>query len=343
MRPASAFETSVAGGLLRRGSAQAAAPRRLYPQYRTLEAMASVLPLGLSRGLLAYLDGFPHPCTEQLVSRAFVALILQKHQELGYRPEKSQSVIAGTLHTLRARQNAEGAFGFWAANSDLDPFQTIYAVHFLTQAKEAGVDVSAGLFNRALAFIESAAADSTASPLSPRHRAYALYILTRNGRVTTDRLEALRRGFSPKDLSWRRDITAAYMASAYKLLRLDAQAESLIKQVHFEEFKRDQCDYGSYYDGLAHNAQLLALTARHFPDRMLQLRQKDWDFVVEPVINNQFNTLTAAYAVLAFDAAAGTLGATEARAAEVGASGRKERIIPRVVSARRVSPRKPRR
>ena len=47
------------GGFLKRGKAQPATPRRLYPSYRTLEAMASRLPLGLARGLLAYLDGFP--------------------------------------------------------------------------------------------------------------------------------------------------------------------------------------------------------------------------------------------------------------------------------------------
>ena len=41
----------------------------------------------------------------------------------------------------RPRQNDEGAFGLWAANPHISEFSTIYALHFLIDARERGFAV----------------------------------------------------------------------------------------------------------------------------------------------------------------------------------------------------------
>jgi uncharacterized protein YfaS (alpha-2-macroglobulin family) len=43
----------------------------MHPEFRKLDATVSALPLGLARGLDAYLKDFPFGCSEQITSGAF--------------------------------------------------------------------------------------------------------------------------------------------------------------------------------------------------------------------------------------------------------------------------------
>ncbi len=304
VRPASPREVTLSGGFLRPGRAGAApTPRRLFPQYRVQEAAASPLPLSLARGLLAYLEAYPHGCSEQLVSQAFPALVLAKRPDFGYAPEKAAAAVDRALRALRARQNAEGAFGYWAANSDYDPAVSVYAMHFLIDAQEAGVPVAAEMLSRGDGFLQAVAEESGGLAVSPETRAYALYLLTRQGRLTTDALETLRRQVE-RDEAFRRGPGAAFMAASYSLLRLDAQARRWRLSVD----PRDP--------------RVVYLWARHFPDALRELTEDDWRALAAPLIANRFTTQDAAYSIVAFDAAASALAArADARAEEKVSSG----------------------
>src|SRR4029453_1691736 len=50
--------------------------RELHQEFRQLDATVSALPLGLARGLDAYLKDFPFGCSEQITSGAFCRLML---------------------------------------------------------------------------------------------------------------------------------------------------------------------------------------------------------------------------------------------------------------------------
>ena len=62
----------------------------LWPQFRTLEASVSPLPLALAHGLTAYLDHYPYSCTEQLVSQAMPRIVLAHRPEFGYAAQSRQ-------------------------------------------------------------------------------------------------------------------------------------------------------------------------------------------------------------------------------------------------------------
>ena len=115
LRPASPYITSVAGGYIKDKKADVPVVRRMYPDFRVLEASYSTVPLGLARGLINYLNKFPHGCTEQLISQAFPPW----SSEPGglYRP-KVAPVWNGTIKCC-VRAERGGAFGFWAANSHI--------------------------------------------------------------------------------------------------------------------------------------------------------------------------------------------------------------------------------
>lgn len=311
VRPPLPYLTSVTTGQVKSGKADVAVERRMYPHYRKLEASASYLPLTLARGLTSYLQKFPYGCTEQLVSQAFPAIVLRARPEFGYAPEKVETALERTITVLRARQNAEGAFGFWAANSHVSDMQAVYAMHFLTEAKERGYAVPPDMLAKGLAYLRTLSEHESDSLAQARVRAYAVYILTRNGVVTTNYLAPLRKELDDKySKHWSTDLAAAYLASSYQLLKQQSSAEGLVSDLKLGVTTVP--DYAYFYDGLVRDAQLLYLLARHFPERLQKIKGDDLQALVKPVSQGHFNTLSSSYTILALDAYAANVALPEA-------------------------------
>src|SRR5256886_10198448 len=60
-------------------------------------------------------------------------------------------------------------------------------------------------------------------------------------------------------------------------------------------------DYQFYDDGLTHDAMLLYLIARHFPERMGGLKAQAIDAIVTPIEHGLYNSLSSAYSIMALD------------------------------------------
>ncbi len=331
VRPSMPYQVTIRSGHLKAGREESPVPRRLYPSYRTLEASVSPVPLALAHGLVSYLQKYPYGCTEQVLSQAFPALILRRRPEFGYAPETVETNLAAAIDILRSRQNEDGGFGMWAANSHASPFQAVYAAHFLTEAKDKGYAAPPEVLARALVHLHALASGDPAFDAPPRVRAYAIYVLTRNGRVTTPLINALRAKLEKDgDKHWRKDLTAAYLASSYAMLHLDGQADALIRVLPPEQ--KIEPDWDWFYDDFIHESQLLYLLALHFPARLAALDGDAVLRVVEPLQRGGYNSLSAAYAILALDAyasAAGELKPGEARLDEVlEAGGRRALVLP---------------
>jgi hypothetical protein len=313
IRPAIPYMTDMQSGFFKKGKADVEIKRQLYPDYRTLDASASPIPLGIAHGLKAYLEKFPYLCTEQLVSRAFPAVVLKNRPEFGYTHKNAVANIDQTISVLRARQNADGAFGFWAANSHVSDYQSVYALHFLTEAKERGFAVQPEPVKQGLGYLKMLAQQESDSLAKARTRSYALYILTRNNVVTTNYIDAMREQLdnAKETKKWKKDITAAYLAASYKLLKLDSKADELIASIRMGQ--EVEPDYDHFYDGLAQDSQYLYLLAKHFPERFKKLSQEEIvcvTCIVNAVSRGAYNTLSSAYAILAMDAYAEKVGST---------------------------------
>ncbi len=307
VRPATTYVTTTASGSVTDGKVTVPVPRKLFAEHRTLELTASPLPLGLARGLIHYLDNFPYACTEQLVSRTFPAVVLKARPEFGYSAKEVNDAFSQAVRLLRARQNDEGAFGFWAANSYASPLQAAHAVLFLTEAKERGLPVPPELLTRALGYLKARQAGRATDLADARERAYGLYLLARNGEANGSATAALREQldarFSP---AWKGDATAVHLAGAYKLTKQDKLAEKALDGAKLG--LAQAADYRHYYDGLSYDAQLLYLLSRHFPARLASVDAAGLLAVAGPIQRGSYNTLTAAQAVLALDAYATALG-----------------------------------
>jgi uncharacterized protein YfaS (alpha-2-macroglobulin family) len=284
----------------------------LYPNYRKLDVGVSTLPLVLAGGLAVYLDDYPHLCTEQLVSRGFAALVIARRPELArsddLKGHSAGEATAALLAVLRSRQNAEGGFGLWAASVGADEFASVYALHWLIDANERGEAIPIDLLQKASVWLQRYAAspvpdEGSAGLQDLRNRAYATYLLTRQGMVTTPIVASLRETLDARYReSWKADVTAAYLAAVYRLQRQDREADSLIERVAAQIGAQSGKRFAFYYDDSVRDAEVLYLLSRHFPERARALEPQVLQALVTPLGRGQYNTLSAAMLVLAFDA-----------------------------------------
>ena len=301
VRPAMPYITHVKGGHIKGDDVELTLDRHMYPEYRTRQVSVSSVPLGISRGLIKYLDKYPYACTEQLVSRAIPFVALKGQPEFGFNQKQAEDSVAKVLHILRSRQNNEGAFGFWAANSHVSPYQSVYALHFLREAKMNGFAIPEDIIIRGKNYLRQLAEQDIDDMADARARAYAMYLLVLDGEVITRHLNDMRekmdRLYKNK---WKADISRAYMAASYKLLHLDKEARKLIGTLTMHQTIAP--DHESFYDKLAHDAQYLFILSRHFPDLLNELTGEDILQIVNTVNSGSYNSFTSAYTILALDA-----------------------------------------
>ncbi|MCU1262823.1 MAG: alpha-2-macroglobulin, partial [Bryobacterales bacterium] len=111
----------------------------------------------------------------------------------------------------------------------------------------------------------------------------------------------------PKE--WGTDLAAAYLASTYRLMQRNDDAERTVKNVPWAQQKRDFAGE-VYYDPAVHDAQLLYLVARHFPNRLSAVPPAVLQGIASTVSGNRMSSLSAAYTLLGLDSYAKAAGAT---------------------------------
>jgi uncharacterized protein YfaS (alpha-2-macroglobulin family) len=308
VRPAVPFMTSLTAGHVRKSKEVVPITRRMYPDFRTLQAGISDLPLGLAGGLISFLARVPYGCTEQVVSQAMPAVVLRDRPEFGYSPGVAEKSVTSAIATLQSRQNEEGAFALWPGNAAVSELPSVYATQFLLEAKERGFAVPRDVLDNAMAHLNQLAASEGNTISDLRVRAYAIYLLTRNGVVTTNYATAVQKQLEEKyAAAWKKDLAGIYLAATYQLLKQDRLAGNLISGARLSDRQgMDESDY--YYSDAIRDAQLLYILARHFPDRLRKLGADDILNLVEPLQHGNYSTLSSAYTIMALDAYARSVG-----------------------------------
>jgi hypothetical protein len=310
LRPSVPYRTALTVGSVRPGggSGTAQVDRDLYPELRTVRAGMSVLPLALAHGLTAYLEKYPYGCTEQLVSQGVPAMVLARRPEFGISGARATASLGKILDMLRSRQNEEGAYGLWAANTHVDDYVSVYAQHFLLDAREHGFDIPREVLGQGAGYLQHLAATEGASLYDERTRAYAIYLLTRQGVLTTGYATSLEQRLRTNYANtWQGDLTGAFLAATYLLLRQESHANALMNAARFGQKRVAAYEY--YDDDLTHDAMLLYLFARHFPERLQGLRAQAIDAIVSPIEGGAYNSLSSAYTIMALDAYVTATGA----------------------------------
>ena len=173
------------------------------------------------------------------------------------------------------------------------------------EALANGKAIPDDMLQKTLKYVQTLAASPSNTLDSLRVRAYAAYLLTRQGIVTTTMLAGLRESLHNnfQDKEWQQDLTAVYMAASYQLLQQqNMAAELLLTPLKNLWITQDAYQYQSYYDPMIRDAQTLYLLAKHFPDALKKLPPTFLQTIAKAVQENRFNTLSSAYFLLAYQA-----------------------------------------
>ncbi len=322
VRPSVPYRASMLAGSSSALPTAVELPRSLYPEFAQQSAAASTSPLILADGMLDYLAAFPHACAEQMVSKVFPQMGFLSSPDSSIDKAGIRSQLDATAEKLRARQMPQGGFRFWISSREPHAFASVYITHFLTDAREQGQTVPPAMLTAALGYLQQLAGQQTSTMSDARLRAYAIYVLTRNGHVTTNHLtnlhEQLQRSYPD---SWRSDITASWMAASYVLLKQQELGAELIRHYEMGAGKEMERDFDTR---LGRDAQYVYLVAKHFPHLLEDIGGEQIEALLQPIMSNRFNTLSASYTILALQA---WTAAVSSDSAELGIySGQGERL-----------------
>ncbi len=155
--------------------------------------------------------------------------------------------MQGAIERVFEMQDSSGAFGTWGP-SYADLWLTSYVTDFLTRAKENGYTVRQLPFNQALDRLQNFALNGENFDKGGEDRAYALYVLARNGRAP---IGELRYYADTKIDSFTTPLAKAQLGAALSMVGDKERAETVFKSAltSFGEEKSDialaRSDYGS--------------------------------------------------------------------------------------------------
>ena len=150
----------------------------------------------------------------------------------------SETQIQNTLSELKNRQNDDGSFDLYSGtngaqitpNDSNRAYLTAYVVNFLTIANEHGVTIPKNMQSRALDFLRNFAGTNITNESSAYAAAFAIYVATRNGFITTSYIDSFEEYANKNIRDWQSTIMGTYIASSYKLLKQNQKADNLISR-----------------------------------------------------------------------------------------------------------------
>jgi uncharacterized protein YfaS (alpha-2-macroglobulin family) len=298
IRPAVPYRVSLQSGAINNRSVELPVDRRMYEEFHTRELNLSYLPVGMAKGLSFYLNNYPYGCTEQLLSAAFPFLYPQLIKDFGYTRAQAEEGIDRIIGIIQARMKEDGSVGMWTSHSDSDPMITVYACHFLTEARNAGYYVPQTLIDRLLSSLRALSSGGS-SLYSLSNRAYAIYVLTLNEIVTTPLLESLKQDIDRSNKEAETELPGLYLAGTYALLQKSADAASILGRIK-RTLRRDASL--RYIDPLLYQGVYLNILSRHFPQRLRDISESLFLSMAERLENQDYTTISANFALMGLDA-----------------------------------------
>ncbi|MCW9096409.1 MAG: hypothetical protein OQJ93_03390, partial [Ignavibacteriaceae bacterium] len=153
---------------------------------------------------LKYLVGYPHGCIEQTVSKLFPQLYFEDLAKLVapelYRTNNPVYYVKEGLRKIESMQLYDGSLAYWQSGTETSWWGSVYAAHFLVEAKKAGFNVSESVLNKLLKYIAQKAKEQstydyvtylptgrTIKKIANKEILYSLYILALagNGDIAT--------------------------------------------------------------------------------------------------------------------------------------------------------------
>ncbi|OFX88054.1 MAG: hypothetical protein A2W99_11120 [Bacteroidetes bacterium GWF2_33_16] len=239
---------------------------------------------------LRWLINYPYGCIEQTTSAVLPQLYLKKFMKYpdAFSEDIDQQINNG-LERLRKFQQYSGGFSYWPYGNDVSEWGTLYAGHFMVEAKKLGYHVVGDLYDNWLNYNKQQARRNTGDLM---YRVYRVYILALSGNPVMNEMNQLKES-KLKEM----DNTQKWLlAATYKLAGLPEKVDEIIKDVNLET--KDYAEFsGTYGSGLRDKAMILdALVVLEKYDLADQLTR---DIAKHLSATSWYSTQTIGYSLLA--------------------------------------------
>ena len=263
VRPASTLQKVSGSGSITGGSVQ----KIQIPQgdfmkasfdYELIVSKSSIVELA---DQLRYLVQYPYGCTEQTVSAAFpqlyfsdFAAVLGKNNQVN----NANANVMEAIRKIKMRQLYSGAVTLWEGGGREDWWTTVYAAHFLLEARKAGFDVDNSLIETMLTYLANRLKTRETilyyynrdqnKKIAPKEVAYSLYVLSLAGRSQVSAMNYYKANAQLLALDSRYLLSAAYAVAG------DRRSYQAMLPNSFSGEESVQQTGGSFYSALRDEA-----------------------------------------------------------------------------------------
>ena len=217
---------------------------------------------------LKYLVGYPHGCIEQTVSKLFPQLYFEDLAKLVapelYRTNNPVYYVKEGLRKIESMQLYDGSLAYWQGGTETSWWGSVYAAHFLVEAKKAGFNVSESVLNKLLKYIAQKAKEQstydyvtylptgrTIKKIAYKEILYSLYVLALagNGDIATMNYYKARPHLVSRDMLY-------LLAGSYALMGRWNSYYEIVPNA-FEPEKTDRLTGGCFDSDIRANAIML--------------------------------------------------------------------------------------
>jgi uncharacterized protein YfaS (alpha-2-macroglobulin family) len=238
---------------------------------------------------LKWLVEYPYGCTEQTVSAAFPQLYYGDLADLMQTNRQNKgnanSNILEAIRKIKMRQLYNGAVTLWDGEDKENWWATIYAAHFLIEARKAGFDVDNSLLETMLGYISNRLKNKELityyynrnqnKKIAPKEVAYGLYVLALAGRANVPAMNYYKASPAILALDSRYLLSAAYAAAGDKrsftaMLPSSFSGEESIAQTggsFYSDVRDESIALNALIDADPGNAQI-GVMAKHVADKL---------------------------------------------------------------------------
>ena len=133
--------------------------------------------------LLAQLDRYPYGCLEQTASRALPLLYFNQVAEVWAGQNATEAGLRArvqeAIQHILTLQDANGGFGLWSPDSEVEDWLSAYAMDFLVRARQEQYLVPESAYQHGLTYLQERLNEDEFDEKDLGWRAYDLYVLAR--------------------------------------------------------------------------------------------------------------------------------------------------------------------
>ncbi|HKK81159.1 MAG TPA: alpha-2-macroglobulin family protein, partial [Prolixibacteraceae bacterium] len=238
---------------------------------------------------LYWLIHYPYGCVEQTTSSVFPQLYMKKFMDFtdSEKQEIDDNLNAG-IARLSHFQLYSGGLSYWPGNSNVSAWGTVYAAHFLIEAKNLGYYVPDPLYNGVIKYMKN----TIRSISNKKIKVYYAYALALSGNAVTSEINVLAESY----LNELSNPSRWMLAASCHLAGMDKVANKIVSQskTHVDDYIEFSGTYGST---LRDKAMIL--------DAMITLEKMDKAFNLMKELtmamdnHRWYSTQTVSYVLLA--------------------------------------------